>query len=106
LFIKIPSASGRYNLHNTSGQSIDTITGSLFITSSDDGDVTEDIYLVLENPNESYVEVESYDQSTRWVVGKFTATYYIKPVRPKTNLNNPDTLRCENGEFRVKYYFP
>jgi hypothetical protein len=102
LFIKIPTQPGQYSLHNTSGQSMDTITGSSFVTSSDDGDVTEDIYQVFENPNESYVEVEIYDQSTRWLEGNFKATYYIKPGRPKTNPNNPDTLRFENGEFRVR----
>lgn len=99
-FFRVPFEPGTYYLFNGSGQLQEPITGANFFTNSFDGDVLEDVYLVVED-SESYLTVTEYDESEQRLKGEYQATFYIDPTRQKVNPENPDTIRFENGTFEV-----
>ncbi len=101
-FGKVPIDVVSVALKNSSAQSNDTITRASFKTVSSDGDVLEDIYLVLEDSIQSHIEILSIDSDTNWIKGAFMATFIIDPNRPKFNPNNPDTIRFTNGAFEAR----
>jgi len=101
-FRKIPRSVGVYNVFNTSGQSTDSISGCTFRTLTQDGDVVEDVYRVVETGEQSTIKVTDYRSSNRLISGEFSLKLYIDPDRPKSNPSNPDTILFEMGEFEVK----
>lgn len=96
-FQKIPKIVGEYALHNSNKDSLPRCT---YYTLSDDGDVLDDIYRVVESESESTITVHSYDESKRLLKGEFRVKLYIDPERQ--NSTNPDTIIFENGKFEVK----
>ncbi len=99
VFISVPVESGEYNLFETSGQSTDSLSRCNFYTLSFDGDVLEDIYIVVES--ESTITVDDYTDCNRLLTGSFGVKLYIDPNQPKMNSANPDTLIFESGTFEV-----
>ena len=101
VFQRIPKIVGKYSLNNVSGQSQDSIVGSIFFTLTSDGDVLDDTYIVLESIEQSYIRVTDYDESNRLLSGTFQATYYRDIDDQHNNPNQPDTMFFEMGEFTV-----
>lgn len=101
-FTRIPKTAGSYALYNTFDQNIGTKSASNYITVVSDGDVTGDLYLIVEDEDLSFITVDSYDENTRWFRGTFQATYYFDPNRIKYDPNAPDTIKFEMGDFEVK----
>lgn len=101
-FSRIPKTKGTYALYNTFDQNIGTKSASNYSTVVSDGDVTGDLYLILEDENKSFITVDSYDENSRWFRGTFQATYYIDPSRIKYDPNALDTIRFKMGNFEVK----
>ncbi len=100
-FRKIPIEYGNYNLFNTSGQAMDSLSGCSFSTASFDGDVVEDRYRLITSEKESTITVHNYNECNRLLSGAFRIKLYIDPNRVKANPANPDTLIFESGTFEV-----
>ena len=101
-FIKTPLVAGKYKVIDFSFvcNETDPVYGS-FYTISDDGDVLQDRYDVLES-EDNYIVIDSYDPKTLEIRGSFQVTFIIE----MRSLNDPsdlaDTLRFTNGIFHTK----
>jgi hypothetical protein len=99
---KIPNNIAIHALFDTSPNLDDGLVGAQFFTHADDGDVLEDIYLVVEDSIWSCAEITSIHTNSSTYSGSFKVKLYIDPNRPKINPNNPDTIILEKGLFEVK----
>ena len=72
-----------------------------FNTSSDDGDVGQDNYRVLET-EDNYLFFDSIDPQSLEVTGRFQVTLVIKLRSVNDPSKLPDTLRFTNGVFHTK----
>jgi hypothetical protein len=101
-FIKVPLIPGRYKVIKFSFEcnENDPVYAD-FGTYSDDGDVVQDLYEVLES-EENYITIESFESKNREVKGKFQVTFIIHQRSVNDPSNLPDTLRFTNGVFHTK----
>lgn len=101
-FIKIPLDKGRYKIAKFIFECNESDPPyATFTTTSDDGDVGQDNYAVLDIPD-NYLEILSYDPKSGEIKGKFQVTFVIERRSLNDPSNLPDTLRFENGEFFTK----
>ncbi|HLF65715.1 MAG TPA: hypothetical protein VI603_18280 [Saprospiraceae bacterium] len=76
-------------------------------TRQDDGDVSEDSY-IIDDAYPGYLKVTSLDtaslDSTQWTVsGEFDLGFVISPFLEKVNPLNPDQVRLTHGQFEVRF---
>lgn len=97
----IPKLAGQNPIYMRYFTTIDSsrVVGH-YTSLTDDGDVICDRYNVVEQDTASnYVRVDSYQQSTGKVSGKFSIKLVVR--LPKCNPNAPDTLTISNGVFET-----
>lgn len=92
---------GRHELfpytHPTANDSISTN----YTTISDDGDVVEDRFVVLEN-EDNFIDIQHLDMDKMEMTGTFQVTFVRDINDPITNPSLPDTIRFTKGEFNLK----
>lgn len=102
-FVKVPFIKGKHKIIDFDFQCIDNepVAYGYFSTSSDDGDVSQDDYDVLETAD-NFIIIDSFDTNKEEVKGSFQITLVIN----RRSLNDPsplpDTLRFTNGIFHTK----
>ena len=78
------------------------IAGGFYGTSTDDGDVGEDYYIVDESPNNK-LTITELDTINNIVKGRFHVEFIHDPNDSKTNPNNPDKVVFSDMEFEVSF---
>lgn len=78
----------------------DTIYSS-YTTVSDDGDVVEDRFVVLEN-EDNFIKIDTIDFMNEKITGSFQVTFVRDTNDYITNPDLPDTIRFTDGEFKLK----
>lgn len=76
----------------------DTLYAS-FGTLTDDGDVTEDAYEIIDGPH-NFLTIDYYNENTKVLAGTFELAFKKIP-RPSTP-HTPDTIRITNGRFLTR----
>ncbi len=95
----IPLNEGKYVIDGDKGPISNT--GHLYarcFTTTDDGDVLEDIYYLRKHPK-SWVEITHLDTLTNKVEGEFEV--YLEVEAPKRGEQNADKLCFKRGRFSV-----
>lgn len=91
----------RYYIIDTIKSYVDTVlTGATYLTLN--GDVIYNSYDVFPGDIDNFINVTSYNETTREVEGAFEVMF-VKIQRPPGNIpSSPDTLRFTNGIFHTK----
>ena len=98
LLFKIPLSEGTYKVEKTRSREEDGKTGAIFFTSTDDGDVTGDIYDISESDSTSTISITKIEGEEIW--GTFDLILYRDTTRAYKG--NPDILEFRNGMFHTK----
>ena len=105
LLSEIPlSQIGTYIISGGTWDLNDGMVGARFFTSTDDGDVAEDSYIVDETATDNVLTVTEVDIEEQVYKGTFTVSFEISTEGGKRNPNNPDKLKIKDGEFMVKIF--
>ena len=84
------------NFNNICNDTLDAV----YVTTVDDGDVGEYFYNADTSGN-SYLNIESYNASTKEISGSFSVTYTLLK-RVAADSIAVDTIRITNGKFSTK----
>lgn len=80
---------------------LDSVPHARMYTSSDDGDVLEDVYET--NPRRrSFVRLETFDSTTQTYTGVGEVHFRLEAWRPRVNPRNPDSFSLEQIRFRFR----
>jgi hypothetical protein len=100
-FANISRKVGRQELlRRIPNSAIDTIF-STYTTFSDDGDVVEDRFAVLED-EDNFIDIQHLDMDKMEMTGIFQVTFVRDSNDYITNPGLPDTIRFTEGEFNLK----
>ncbi len=97
----IPIETGKYTLLKKIPNSEILRISASYTTLADDGDVVEDRFVVLEEEN-NFIEIDAIDLDDMKMSGTFQVTFVRDPNDHVDNLNLPDTIRFNEGEFILK----
>ena len=98
-FYKIPNEIGKYDLVETDGRTIDSLSGAIYHTLQDDGDVGGDSYVTVEGIVENYVEITKIEGKELW--GTFQAAFIKNPVFTPQDPAAPDTVIFTDGKLHT-----
>ena len=98
LLFKVPFRSGLYNIGVTRTHINEKITGAVYRTFSDDGDVIDNTYR-LHDPAENTVIITEADTTKNILKGEVNATFLVDPLDVEDT--DIDTIRIENGLFEI-----
>ncbi len=79
----------------------DSITTARFFMSGSDGDVVIAQYALLEKAN-SYLNIDSYDKSSKEVKGTFNLVFIADGTSEQTRKIYPDTIRFTDAKFTAR----
>lgn len=99
VFFKIPNELGRYDLVETDVRTIDSLSGAVYHTLQDDGDVGGDSYVTVEGIVENYVEITKIEGKELW--GTFQAAFVKNMFLPPQDPAAPDTVIFTNGALHT-----
>ena len=95
---KVPFEVGQYDILVTTNQINEEVTGAVYRTFSDDGDVIDNTYR-LYDPADNMVVVTKVDTVRNIVRGEVNATFLVDPLDVEDT--DIDTIRIENGLFEI-----
>lgn len=90
----------RYSIKNFTSSIIEGAVDPSYSTSSDDGDVLEDIYYIDTTATDDFVQIDLWDTVNKRAEGRFSISFDIK--EPRRNPINPKKVRFTSGKFWVK----
>ncbi len=90
----------RYSIKNFASFIIEGAVDPSYSTSSDDGDVLEDIYYIDTTATNDFVQIDVWDTVNKRAEGRFSVSFNIK--EPRRNPINPKKVRFTLGRFWVK----
>ena len=96
-FTYVPRKIGEHPLQNCGFNDCDSLTARYYILAAD-GDVLEDSYRQT-SPSSRFAITNNSDKS---IQGTFDLTITMDDPSQKLNPNNPDTIRFQNGNFKIK----
>lgn len=95
----LPIKVDTYTLFTTAGAEGKLPVAS-YNTVSDDGDVTEDRFILLQE-EDNYFKINSIKSDTTEISGQFQMTFVRNPIDKIDNFSLPDTIRFTNGITRL-----
>jgi hypothetical protein len=103
-FSEIPvKTTGSFEISKGHWDQDDGLIGASFHTSTDDGDVGEDNYIVDETATDNLLTITEIDTVEQIYRGHFTVSFEINnPQGFKLNPNNPDKFTIRDAVFWVK----
>ncbi|MDI1352736.1 MAG: hypothetical protein PSV35_08250 [bacterium] len=99
-FSNVSKGAGHYNIIKLAPYYPTDNVGGTFITNVSDGDLVGDIgYPTIDTVN-NFLDVEFFDSINQELYATFSTIIVLK--KPKYDESLPDTLKFENGKFKVK----
>ncbi len=92
---------GRQELFPFAYNTINDSIYSNYTTFSDDGDVVEDRFVILED-EDNFIDIQHLDMDKMEMDGIFQVTFIRDINDPIDNTSLPDTIRFTNGGFCLK----
>ncbi len=97
----LPITVGNYVIYKRISNSNQLNTNASFNTISDDGDVIEDMFDVLESQN-NYIDIKKVDLTNMEMSGTLQITFIRNALDPIDNPSLGDTISFTDGVFRLK----
>jgi len=97
----LPIAVGNYVIYKRILNSNQLNTYASYNTISDDGDVIEDMFDVLESEN-NYIEIKKVDLTNMEMSGTLQITFIRNALDPIDNPSLGDTIFFTDGVFRIR----